>query len=516
MSWPQVFRDELAKSRIAPVWQLRTVSQYFTGRTAAAISSHPGLSGIAAIAEDGVSVFGEAVDPKTWNTTHGGFTINLAGPAGANVWVNFRRGTVVQLFMGFAGWQESDFQPIALGVIERISPTSANSWKMQCQGIGQLLASRLDRTTEHSSLFYNLPQETTLAADFAAADTSAVLTDASGFERETGGSFLLLVTPTTGDPFYVLGTGRSSNTITGITTLVAALDTTRVDAVAGDVVESVAYIAGNPCDIARKVLLSTGTGSNGAFDTLPESWGLGLPDTLFDHADTAWFRNVALEPSTGGWNMVATSTGPQENPESWLASYLAPVGVWITMRQGQLTIRCAQTPELAKVRTTIDIGGWIEEDLIQSHDFEDTRYPVEYTVYQIHCSSATPGTTEVKEDAECWPAGGLYEQTMAVYGGAAASQYMRASTSIRVSRWITRTPENMRLTATGWWLSQLCPGDIVGLTTDLRQGRPSGSALHRGRFVNRQVMLLAASPAILPGAAYSTELELSILPETNG
>lgn len=148
MGWSQRFLNAIRGSTIAPMWQLRTVPNVLQPKPVTVVSSHPTLSGLPVIARDGVQITGEEVEPLTWNATHGGFSLTLASGANLDgVMRVLRRGALVQLYMGFPGWAEADFEPVALGMVDRISHTSRVSWRVEVAGLGTVLASRLDRVS---------------------------------------------------------------------------------------------------------------------------------------------------------------------------------------------------------------------------------------------------------------------------------------------------------------------------------------------------------------------------------
>lgn len=519
MGWSQRFLNAIRGSTIAPMWQLRTVPNVLQPKPVTVVSSHPTLSGLPVIARDGVQITGEEVEPLTWNATHGGFSLTLASGANLDgVMRVLRRGALVQLYMGFPGWAEADFEPVALGMVDRISHTSRVSWRVEVAGLGTVLASRLDRVSGKSSLFHDLPVSTTLAGNFADSATTMDVTDSTGFERETGGNYCLLVTPTTGDPFYVLATGLTGNQFTGITASTAALGTTRVSAVTNDTVEAVAYIAGHPCDVARKILCSTGAGTNGAYDTLPDSWGIGVPDALVDHNDIA-ATVILVQPGTGSWNLQLTSVEPATDPGAWLKAALAQLGMWLTLRQGQITIRAARvpfkTPRQPVKDLDLDVGPHIiqNENGVESHEYYHPSWSVEYGVHRVSSSDPTPTSTSTTDgDTVHLPAGDTYTLQPAIYGGTGTNS-MRNEVKARTDLWPLRTPEDMSIVTAGWVCARLCPGDIVPFTTTRRVGRREGSASTGGRFEARKVFVAGVSKTI-SSAGFTTTLRLAILPET--
>ena len=172
-------------------------------------------------------------------------------------------------------------------------------------------------------------------------DTTLQFASAPPFERETGRPGAVLITPTSGSPYIVTYTGISGNNLTSVSTS-AEFGTAGSSANAGDLVQEVCWIDRHPVDMAKRVLVSTGAGTNGIYDTLPESWGLGIPQHLIDlqgFTDVATQLNNALASGTHIVHTAATS--PQGPALTWLQSELNRYGLWLCQRQGQISIRGA-------------------------------------------------------------------------------------------------------------------------------------------------------------------------------
>lgn len=182
----------------------------------------------------------------------------------------------------------------------------------------------------------------TLAANFNfGTHTTIQLTSSPQMERETGQDGAVLVTPTSGEPYIVTYTGVSGNNLTGVSTL-AQFATTGSNAVTGDKIQEVCWVNRHPVDMARRILTSTGAGTNGTHDTLPKSWGLGIPAGLIDvdgFNETAGRLNGTI--SSGSYIVQTQSTTAQGPAIQWLQAELARYGLWLRTRQGQISIRPA-------------------------------------------------------------------------------------------------------------------------------------------------------------------------------
>lgn len=513
MTWPNSFTNRLKSPHPGIVFQVRGINRIFTPKPGGNLSARDADSGYNRLAVS-VDIPGEAVEPRTWNPTHEGWSFEAVAPTLSNILPAFGRGKLVQLYFGFVDQNEADYQPIAFGIVEQIESITRDLRRWTVGGLGAVLGSRLDGAFGQAALFHDLPLSSTLSAGFtASSDASLSITSTTGLERETGGRYLVQVVPSSGDPFYLLGSAITATTFT-IVDNTGSLGTTAVNASSNDVVNFLAYIQGHPVDVTRKILTSTGTGSNGFYDTLPDSWGLGITASLIDVYDLLAVE-AELVPASGNLTAAFISAEPVTDPGSWLASYLQTMGLFITVRQGLITMRYAVEPKAAQRPVNIDVGLWMMRDAPISHVCYDERcFNVEYT--QVTAASEyTAGTTSSSSEvpAVTMPAGGTLTYTTPVDTNFAAALLEIVT---RLSLWAVRIPENLRVVTAGWYCAQICPGDVVTLSTNWRTGRPDQHSILGGTFGSRKVYVANVSPVLSPGAGFSTALELLILPETAG
>ena len=205
---------------------------------------------------------------------------------------------------------------------------------------------RVAPSTNDAMLFANCQEDgNALALSHAfnfGHDTTLQFASAPPFQRDTSsGVGAVLITPTSGSPYIVTYTGISGNNLTGVSTT-AAFGTTGSSANSGDLVQEVCWIQRHPVDMARRILVSTGTGTNGIYDTLPESWGLGIPEHLVDiqgFTDVSTALNTSL--ASGTYIVQTAATAPQGPALQWLQTELNRYGLWLCVRQGQISIRPA-------------------------------------------------------------------------------------------------------------------------------------------------------------------------------
>lgn len=511
MAWTPRLTDRLSQSNAGePVWIVEVMAAPFlTGLIVSATTSQNVAANFNVMAQ-GVTIPGEGVDPLTWNTTHGAWSFEFVG-AGNTTANYFRRGRIVRLMLGFADFAPGDYGSVAVGIVQQIESVGPNRFRVSVTGLGGMLGSRLDPAADVSSLFYNLPGSTTLTLDYtASSETTLTVSSTSGMERETGGNYLVQVVPSTGSPFYLFASSITATTIT----LVAnggtpppaaqpALNTTPVDAVIGDTVNFIAYVAGDhPVNIALKVLTSTGNGTNGPYDTLPKSWGIAIPQTLIDFADVAKAR-ATVDPTAWTGSAVLLATDAQPDPGSWLSTWLATMGIFITMRQGDITIRAADVIPFGFQQSGIDVGEWIERDGVVSHVWYDPTYPTEAIRSRTIDEAVSASNTRQEAPSNTLPSVDFYDYT----GIPTYSNITNCLIEVneRIGPWSTRIPERLEVVTSGWYCAQLGPGDGARLTTDRTQSQFG--------LNGREVTVLEVSP-VLTSDSFSTRLTLSILPPT--
>lgn len=294
-----------------------------------------------------LAVSGQTLSVPSFAVSQGSFRVGLSGISQVQTMATaLPRGAAALVSMRLAGFAFAE--RIILGQsrdIAGIGPQSVLSgWDAM-----SLIISRPEKqpspNLNDAALFRNATEGSshtgTLAANFTfGSDTTITLSSAPTMERETSRPGAVLITPSGGgDPYIVTYTGTSGNDLTGVSTS-AIYGTTGSNASIGDKVQEVAFINRTPPAMALGVLTSTGTGTNGIYDTLPESWGLGIP---IDLIDVQGFIDCATltAPSSGAATVHTVSTTPQGPALTWLQGVLNQYGMWLCARQGQITIRPA-------------------------------------------------------------------------------------------------------------------------------------------------------------------------------
>jgi hypothetical protein len=429
-----------------------------------------------------------------WGSTLGGFTFHLRRWGSAIE--TLRRGYVIKLSMGFAGWPVEDFQVVAFGRLRGMRIAGGEAI-VSVDGADSMFVSRQSVGENSSQLFGSVFAATTLASGYTVGDATLSVGSVTGFEYETGGTGVVQVTPDAGDPFYLTFTGTSGgNTFTGVSAT-GKFGTTAADAGSGNAIKEVGYVSGHPHTMLRKLMLSTGAGTNHAtLDTLPETWGLGIPSALVNVDDIGIWKS-RYEPGSGpvvdfDWVIDPTATVVREVVWKYgvpvdvvsslvygqpydgltLLRTLQPMGIWTTLRQGQITVRSV----LPGTRYTLDT--YVTEHLRDEDVGEvlavepwDSRVTVQYRTI-----TATDGTNEYTYDRSDTRQRHLpildnlqIDCSRLVHKTGATATSILTLIAEHIGTWASQMPGVIRLRIRRWKAARLCLGDVVRLTLT-RQG----------------------------------------------
>lgn len=457
-----------------------------------------GASAVLALDRTSVRVAGQTLYPRGWTTTIGGWSVTVVstspGGTGAltELLAHWTRGTVVALMLGFDGTVDTQFEQIALGQIVNLTRAGVNRWTLTCRDLYGALTQRLTTSATETALFLSL-SSTTLTADYATGDTTLNVASTTGFERETSGTGAVLVTPAAGDAFFLRWTASTGTTLT-----VAAADvggTVRVAASTGDTVQEVVRVSGHPIDIVRKVLSSTGAGTAGGYDTLPEYWGLGIEESNFADEDMRRWKEDVADVSSGSYTWEVLEVESVPDAFAWLSALLATSGFFFAIYQGRLTVRCAQqttaTTGTQNYFSTIEIT---DDDIIEVESYEawDAGHPVEYSTITVRTASASTSSTTggvmtlpVESQLDYDLSGVVFEN----------DTEMVAEAANRLHEDAQRIPERVVVRCASLRLAELCIGDVPTLTTT----RCPSRALGDEGFSRRRVLVDLVEPDYVGG-----------------
>ncbi len=494
MGWSANFLAALENLPVVPKWLLEMEEDYAgdLGRTFQIASHEPGYrKWISRV----VSVGGGRIQPGSWRYTHGSWEIEVTGDI-TDLLDGVEKGNLARLKCGFEGWDLSRYQPVAQGALQDVRGVYPN-YILTFQSTLTHYATRHDISTARLALFDSVdldtankpPVTTTIASKYNPAD--AILQVNSTSSLELGNSVgVVLVDNSTGggsdEPFFLKysGFGTTPTRLTGLSTADRFL-TTQVCADVGSTVTHCAYVKDHPFSIAKRILKSTGDGTNGSGDVLPETWGLGISDDWIDDSDIADWKDIVGDKSgtDHDWDVVVMEG--QVNAIGWLTELLAPAGIWIAIRQGSLTLRAAQNPDENSTLTyhpplmsgiaiwdgdIEEVEGWScwHPDVSTESVSTTLHFASQHSPYAAWPDSQV--TLDILEGVATLPAiTHSYRDFSEIIFDSSGD--MANDIGFRCHSWDSRVPEWLKLRCRGLRLAQLCVGDLVTVTTSRVQGR---------------------------------------------
>lgn len=431
-----------------------------------------------------VRIDGHRLNEYTGDSTWGRTVIEVVGNDLDGLADCCPRGSFMELLLGFPGYAAADYQRVAWGQLRQVRGT-APTWVIELVDAPTGLRQRPTHEVSDIELFHDLdPEEyTVLDADYATSDTTLTVDSTTGFLRETYGA--VVVTPSSGDPFYLLWSAATS---TEFTVLAADnLGTVRTVAVTGDAVGRAAYLAGHPIDIALKVLTSGLGGANGPYDVLPVSWGLQVPCGMVDITDASFFRDSVAIVGSGSYQWRVAQTAPEPDALGWVQELLKPAGFYLTMRQGSITVRAIQS-------TTVPVANYATWEITDAHVIEVQSHDWWSSDHGEECASIVAKTDSVSASIT---SAAVYQRPTAVAAIVDLTAVLfdnvtevldEVTTRLLESR--TSTPEAVTLQLGGWWWAQAAPGDRAFLTCSRLTSRVSPAGV-----VSRPAKVVQVSPS---------------------
>ena len=501
MAWSTDFLTLLSSRTLSLRFILEVVALDDEPRGEWSAATHAGLDADDRIAEGGVQVQGQTVQPVAWTSSSGAFTVELACPDPRNLFRNVTRGTCLALRAGFPGWKRGDYEIIALGQVRTIRGV-APRLVIECYDLYTATRQRLSTSSTVNRLFPTIGTTATTTVAYATGDTSLTVDSTTGFERESSGSYGLLVTPTSGaEPFYLLATSKTGTVFT--VTAANQMGTSRAAAAVGSSVVEVFYLSGHPLDIARKVLVSDGGG--GTYDVYGSGNGMAIPTAYVDHDDIDQWKAVAAV-DTGSYTWEYPVSGPVDDGYSFLADLLAPAGMFLTQRQGLLTARACQATQDARHWSGISVT---DSDLMRIEDYDafDPAQDTEYTYISVSLNGGATLSTSTSYGQATLPAERYlrYDLSDRIFSNTAASA---TELKRRMAEAATRIPERLTIRCAGLRLAQLAPEDLIYLTSTRIRTRyaPDGPSNYPARVVE-------VSPSWSGAEGGSVRLTLLLYPQ---
>ena len=402
---------------------------------------------------------GGSVTPQAWTSGSGSCDVELQGTEAQlrTAITSLTRGASMEILAGVGGQPSASWERIWVG---QLVSAQVKGRRIRLRLADQVAALRCRLTTDvdEVSLFSNAGNASVLAAAYTPGDGTLYVNPSSVFEFESGGTGVVRIQPTTGDAFYLTysGTATGPGRLIGLSGT-GQFGTTAVAAALADPAVNIAYVYGHPIICALKIFQA---GSTGTYAGLPATWGFGLGDDEVDIDDAeAWRAVAAVSSGSYAWHILLDA--PVTNASSWMRQLWARAGFWPVLRQGRLSMRCAQDLGSADLKV-VDLG-ITDDDLIDwSLDLWSASTSAQYQLARIYTATSSGWVTG--GSVTSLPCGDElpYDCSTVVWSNETAVQN---EVSNRLGPWASRVPAVLNLTAPTLRLSQLVPGDVVPVTS---------------------------------------------------
>jgi hypothetical protein len=493
MAWTQSFIDSLDRPAKVISYVLKflaTSKDYNMSPNADRISMNTEI----ALANADVTIDSVQVTPQRWSVNFGGFTVTVAGDL--RPLMDFpRRGAVAELHMIRDGLRNR----VCIGQLRGITG-GRGLWRLEFVDFLTLMQSRLTSEADEAQFWHYAGQTAKVTQNFSSGDL--YLDDITIFEKETGQNGIVFVENSqhgTTD-YFTWSSKTTTSAPAGYLTIVSkgvypstgAINNLKVN----DIVTSLARLRGRPDYVFARLVMSTGDGTQGAFDDYPASWALGVKfnPNLFNLQNLNKYYNLAWATSSGTHEIELLIAEPG-NISNFLDAVLS-MGMWPVWDQNQLSWRVCQNPRQANWFTVKD---HITDRDIISIDSHSLYSPTQSTVYSKSTIKTYNDTTGLNQDVSfsgnsipILPTSTeITRDLRLIYRVVSPIQPTQANADLtRMRRWDAEPYEELNLTVTEKHCL-LTAGDIVEISSMYIYGLREGQAGFGSTYSNRRAMILA-------------------------
>ena len=297
-----------------------------------------------------VTIDSSQITPQRWSINFGGFTIVLNGDLRPILSKGLRKGAVAELIMVRNGFRNR----VNIGQLRSITG-GRGIWTLEFSDFLSVLQARLTTKIAETEFWYNAGKTAKLTQNFnISSSANLYLDDITMFEKETSQNGIIKVedvssgaidywtwsskTTTSAPAGYltIASTGNYPNTGSAITVLAI-----------NDIATSLARLRGRPDYVFARLVMSTGSGTQGAFDDYPSSWSSGVEwnPNLFNLQNLNAYYQTNWATSSGTHEIDVLISQPS-NINTFLDAVLS-MGMWPTWYQNELTWRVCQNPNQA-------------------------------------------------------------------------------------------------------------------------------------------------------------------------
>jgi hypothetical protein len=453
-----------------------------------------------------VKVAGGSLNPVEWTVTADQMTCTIMDQAAlrALLAAGVHRGTVVEVRVTLEGDNPAtEYKRVWMGRLQNIASAGAvgsmTAWTVTCYGIQAALQWRWADVSSGAAAVVGQfglayggwiteddPLLREVDATYTPGDTTLTLDAAPGTSFtnaiRTGGYGLCKVILTTGAFFYLRFTGTSGVTLTGIdNTLGFGQTDVAIGGGFGHKVKPVYLWQGHPLDVLMELLMSTGAGTNGAWDVYPAQMGMSIADELVDTTDI-----IVWKAAMASYTIYLVAETPITNAWQWISGWTSLMGIAVVLYEGRISVRLAQDHTDA---TPIRAGfGFVDSAMSRVQwTMADARNSVEnVTVFATEDPDATLNATNATIIGGGLPYSLVYSlpaqigvlvQTYPLIWDHAGYGTINDDIMERRYHWACGIGERLDLDVPHRGPAQLCPGDLSSITTAAAFGRAeAGSA----------------------------------------
>ena len=493
MAWTQSFIDSLDKPAKVISYVLKFLASskdYNMSPNANRISMGTEI----ALANADVTIDSVQVTPQRWSVNFGGFTVTVAGDL--RPVMDFpRRGAVAELIMIRDGLRNR----VCIGQLRGITG-GRGLWRLEFVDFLTLMQARLTSKATESQFWHYAGQTAKVTTNFNfSSDQRLYLDDITIFEKETGQNGMIFIEDSVHNAtdYWTWSSKTTTSAPAGYLTIAsignypstASHATTHTN----DLITSLARLRGRPDYVFARLVMSTGDGTQGAFDDYPASWALGVKfnPNLFNLQDLNKYYNLAWATSSGT-HEIELLISEAGNITNFLDAVLN-MGMWPVWDQNQLSWRVCQNPKQANWFTVKD---HITDQDIISIDSHQLYSPTQSTVYSKSTINTYNNTTGLNQNVSfsgnsipILPTSTeITRDLRLVYRVDSPIQPTQANADLtRMRRWDAEPYEELYLTVTEKHCL-LTAGDIVEISSMYIYGLREGAG---DTYSNRRAMILA-------------------------
>tara|TARA_Y100000114_G_scaffold52281_1_gene47782 strand:- start:4834 stop:6363 length:1530 start_codon:yes stop_codon:yes gene_type:complete len=416
MSWSSDFVNALSASSITPIYELEIVRSTRGVGSPATFFTHRGSLRVTR-----ASVQGTQVIPHRWSVSFGGFEVELVGDI-LQYTQSLMRGCIAFLSVRLKGLTGK--QLISIGQLDQIRG-QRGVYRATFKDLLSAFQSRIDTRVvsgrQYSQLFFDTAIQTTAAHAWNNHNYLEVA-DGSAFTKSSIHRGLLYCIPSSGDPFYLGWNSYDPSTqrfalssTTGVHPTLGSSTTLQN----GDKIFNAVRIASAPHAIFAQIVTSTGAGTNGPNDVLPNSYGTGvpLPHSFFDAADAQSTNTYITNASGGPYALDFSAIAPLTNGLRGIADIFSTVGQWPVMRQNSFSWRGCFDPTGRFGRQPATAAHITDADIIELDDVDFFDANLKAVFMQSSMIYNTSGTSVVRTNsfAKSLPTNGSINRDFGFY-----------------------------------------------------------------------------------------------------